>query len=325
MELLRTKFFTEIEENLKEIKMNKKWIFIFLIICFLILSCGKKEEKEIMSKVNSPPIITSITILPENPTKESDLTVYVQSRDPDHDNVTYRYQWMKNDAEIVGEEGSVLKGGHFKKGDLIRVMVTPYDGKNEGKSVSSEAVRILNSPPVIQEVWIEPKIPSVRESLKAHIKGYDADGDFIYYTYRWERNGHPIEDVYGEILDKGYFKKGDNITVTVTPDDKESFGNSKKSVPVIISNSPPQIISTPPISIEGVRYLYKVEAIDPDNDPITFTLKRGPKGMKIDKKTGQIIWDIKNEDKGSHFIEIEVTDDEGAKCIQNYTLVVEIR
>lgn len=325
MELLRMEFLIEIKGNLKEIKMNKKWILVFPIICFFILSCGKKEEREIVSKANSPPVITSITILPENPTKESNLTVYVQSRDPDHDNVTYRYQWMRNDEEIIGEESSVLKSEKFKKGDLIRVVVTPYDGKDEGKSVSSGPVKILNSPPVIQEVWIEPKTPTVREPLKAHIKGYDADGDFIYYTYRWERNGTLIEEERGEILEKDHFKKGDHITVIVTPNDKESFGTQKKSVPVIISNSPPQIVSNPPISIEGSRYLYKVEAIDPDNDPINFTLKKGPRGMKIDRKTGQIVWDIKNEDKGSHLIEIEVSDNEGAKCVQNYTLVVEIK
>lgn len=303
----------------------KKYSFVFaLLFCFL-LCCGKKEDTRIAPKGNSPPMITSLTLLPEKPTRENDLIVNVQGRDPDNDSVTYRYQWIKNDKEMIGEEGNILKSGKFKKGDLIRVLVTPYDGKAEGKSVSSEEIKIINSPPIIQEVWIEPKIATLREPLKAYVKSFDPDGDFIYFTYKWEKNGVPIEEVRGEILEKEYFKKGDQIAVVVTPDDKESFGKPKRSESVIISNSPPLIISSPPNSIDGTKYFYQVKAIDPDNDPITFTLKKGPKGMEIDKKTGLIQWNIRKEDQGNHLIEIEVSDNEGAKSLQNYTLIVEFK
>jgi len=303
----------------------KKYSFVFAILFCFLLCCGKKEGTQITPKGNSPPMITSLTLLPEKPTQENDLMVNVQSRDPDNDSVTYRYQWIKNDKEMIGEEGNTLKSGKFKKGDLIRVLVTPYDGKVEGKSVSSEEIKILNSPPVIQEVWLEPKIATLREPLKAYVKSFDPDGDFIYFTYKWEKNGVPIEEVRGEILEKEYFKKGDQIAVVVTPDDKESFGKPKRSEPVTISNSPPLIISSPPSSIDGTKYLYQVKATDPDNDPITFTLKKGPKGMEIDKKTGLIQWNIRKEDQGNHFIEIEASDNEGAKSLQNYTLIVEFK
>lgn len=270
-------------------------------------------------------MITSITLLPEKPTQENDLIVNVQARDPDNDNITYRYQWIKNNREMIEGGGSILKREKFRKGDLIRVVITPYDGKVEGKSVSSEEKKILNSPPVIQEVWIEPKIATVKDSLKTHIKGFDRDGDFIYFTYKWEKNGVPIEGVRGEVLEKEYFKKGDPIAVIVTPDDKESYGKPKKSEPIFISNSPPLIISSPPNSTDGSKYLYQVKAADPDNDPFEFTLKNGPRGMGIDKKTGLIQWNFKKEDQGKHFIEIEVSDNEGAKSLQNYTLIIEFK
>ena len=128
-----------------------------------------------------------------------------------------------------------------------------------------------------------------------------------------------------DTLERVRFKKGDLISVTIVPDDREIMGSPKKSEPVKIANSPPTIVSSPPTSIEGTKYIYQVKANDPDNDPITFTLKSGPKGMTIDPKSGLLQWQIRAEDKGTHTIEIEVSDNEGAKSYQQYSLAIEVR
>jgi hypothetical protein len=178
---------------------------------------------------------------------------------------------------------------------------------------------------VIGEVWIEPKVAFVPDRLKANVKSSDVDGDFIYYTYRWEKNGVVLDDERGEILERGRFKREDSIAVSVIPDDRETQGSPKKSNAVIISNSPPIITSSPPTSVEKTTYLYQVVANDPDNDPVAFTLKSAPKGMEIDKKTGSIRWEIRKEDMGTHAIEIEASDDRGAKSIQRYVLTVDFK
>jgi hypothetical protein len=54
-------------------------------------------------------------------------------------------------------------------------------------------------------------------------------------------------------------------------------------------------------------------------------LKSGPKGMEMDKKTGLIRWEIRKEDRGNHSVEVEVSDDAGAKSIQRYTLMIDFR
>ena len=111
----------------------------------------------------------------------------------------------------------------------------------------------------------------------------------------------------------------------MTPDDRETPGSPKKSERVMISNSPPIIISSPPTSTEGTTYLYKVKASDSDNDPIVFNLKSAPKGMEMDQNTGFIRWEIRPEDRGSHLIVIEASDNEGAKSVQQYTLTIEFK
>jgi hypothetical protein len=300
-------------------------LFLFLFSLLVNLSCEKQEKIEPKPKTNSPPVITSVNILPEKPNRESELSVIIQSNDPDGDPVTYRYQWIKNDEDIVGENKNTYKPGNLKKGDIIQIRIIPSDGKVEGKPFLSAPVRIVNAPPVVQEVWIDPNAPTAKDSLKAFEKSVDPDGDSVFLTYQWEKNGVVLLDERKEILEQGRFKKGDMITVAIVPDDREIMGTAKKSAPVTILNSAPTIDSSPPFSMDGTKYVYQIKASDPDNDPITFSLKSGPKSMKIDEKTGLIQWEIQKEDKGTHSIEIEVRDNEGATSYQRYTLVVEVR
>lgn len=306
-----------------------KSIGILWTLCILlgILSCGMDGESEVKSKIqaNSPPTVTSVEVLPRTPTKESELNLTARSRDPDRDPVTYRYQWMKNNEEIPGENKNILKGGNFIKGDLVQANVIPSDGQIEGKPFLSAPVRILNSPPVIQEVRIEPKMAYASDSLRVNIRSYDVDGDSIDYTYQWEKNGAVLSEERSEVLEGGRFIRGDSIAVTVTPDDRESQGSPKRSEPITIFNSPPVIVSSPPTSMQGNDYTYQVKASDPDNDPIFFSLRSAPTGMKIDKETGLIQWTIQAKDKGTHSIEVEASDKEGAKSFQRFSLNVEIR
>ncbi len=302
---------------------------ILLILVFLVLggnlSCGRQEITESKTPKNSPPFITSIRILPQNPNQESILSLVIQSQDPDSDSVIYRYQWLRNNTEIIGGERDTLKCTDLKKGDLIQVEVTPSDGKVNGEPFLSPAVKIPNSPPVIQEARIEPRNAYANDDLNVLAKSADADGDFLHYTYQWEKNGVILAEEKSEALKSGQFKKGDSIVVTVTPEDGGAVGIPKKSEPIVISNSPPVLVSSPTNKIEGNIYTYQVKANDPDNDPILFSLKTAPKGMEIDKQTGFIRWEIRKEDKGKHSFEVEVSDNEGAKSSQRHTLEIDFR
>lgn len=298
-------------------------LFSILLPVFGSLCCQKATDFK--PKSNSPPIINSVNILRQSPYKNSQLDLIVHGEDPEGDSVTYDYQWIRNGEEILGEKKSTLTPEHFKKGDFIRVRAIPSDGKVQGKPFLSEPVKILNSSPVIQEVRIEPKIAYASDSLRVDVKSDDVDGDTVYCTYRWEKNGVILTEEKTEILERSRFKKGDVIVVTVTPDDREGEGVPKKSEPITILNSPPIIVSSPSASIEGNACIYQIKTHDPDNDPIAIALKSAPKGMEIDNETGLIRWKIQSKDKGTHAIEIEVSDKEGAKSFQRFVLNVDMR
>ena len=302
-------------------------VFVVAGIFFigLAFSCGKERAAEPPTKKNSPPVMTSVQILPAKPTAKNDLSLLVQCTDPDGDPITYEYQWLRNDEEISGENKNVLATARFRKGDFFRVRVVAGDGKEKGEPFLSPAVRMVNSPPVIQEVSLEPSVLHAQDHPKVSVKGEDKDGDSIYYTYQWELNGDPVPEERGEKLERAPLKKGDRISVLVTPDDRETLGTPMKSDPVRVVNSPPAIVSSPPTSPEGNLYLYQVQVNDPDQDPITFTLQQGVRGMTIDTKTGLLRWEIRPEDKGAHTLVIEASDNEGAKSIQRYSLGVDFK
>jgi hypothetical protein len=326
-----------IKRSISILSWTEKWCrrlpSFFRIIAILsllmsisgIVSCEKEKGTGPGSRVNIPPVVSAARILPENPTQQNDVAVSIEAEDPDGDPVTYEFQWMKNDGDLPGQNSNSLKNSNFKKGDLLRVKVTPSDGKGKGSTFLSSPVKVLNTPPVLQEVWIEPRVAFASDPLKALCKSDDKDGDFVYFTYQWEKNGVLISEEKASVLEPGRFKRGDSLTVTVTPDDRDILATPKKSGPVVISNSPPVIISSPPPHTAGNSYLYQVKVDDPDNDAVTFALKSGPKGMKIDSPSGLIRWEIRKEDKGVFPIEIEASDSEGAKSLQRYSLTVEFK
>jgi len=305
--------------------LNSFGLFLLIFPLCGILSCEGSDTTSRRPRTNSPPVITSVRIFPDNPTKETELHVNVEGHDPDGDPMAYRFQWIRNDINVQEENKNILSYKDLKKGDLVRVRVTPTDGKVEGEPFLSPSVRILNSPPVVLEVDIEPKQAYATDTLRARVKGSDVDGDFVYYMYQWEKNGTVLAEERSGVMGPGRFKKGDSISVAVTPDDREVLGKPRKGDPLIISNSPPIIISSPPTSITGSLYVYEVKANDPDNDPVVYSLKKAPKGMEIDPKTGLIRWEIRTEAKGTHIIEIEASDNEEAKSFQRYTLTVDFR
>lgn len=79
------------------------------------------------------------------------------------------------------------------------------------------------------------------------------------------------------------------------------------------------------VNTEGVilgTYGYGVQAIDPETDPLRYSLTIKPTGMSIDPTTGIIAWPIHPQDLGSHPITVRVDDGRGGFDTQSYTLLV---
>ncbi|HSG32841.1 MAG TPA: Ig domain-containing protein [Thermodesulfobacteriota bacterium] len=145
-------------------------------------------------------------------------------------------------------------------------------------------------------------------------------------TYRWLHNNEEIEgELENSIPWLDEYKKGDIITVNVIPANTDLEVSFVTEAEFVIPNQPPVITSEPPAEIIGEKkfFEYQVETEDPDGDEVEISLKKAPKGMKIEPATGLIEWDYTEVKPGSEFnIEILATDTDGGSYTQTITLTI---
>jgi hypothetical protein len=83
------------------------------------------------------------------------------------------------------------------------------------------------------------------------------------------------------------------------------------------------VLNGPPLQrvAAGTTYRFDVPAGDPDGDPLTFRLDRGPAGMAVDG-LGRVTWPTTLADVGNHEVVLTIADDVGAEIELAYTLQV---
>ena len=300
-------------------------IILFLLAVGL-LSCSQQAEhsnERAPSRVvgDGATSIRSVWIEPANPASNSNLTAEVLVRGEPGSRLSY--QWLRNDVPIPGGIGQILPSEQFSKGDFVSVQVRVAKAGADRDPMTSEAVLIGNTPPVVDWVAIGPAPPSSTSSLEAVAQGSDLDHDRLTFTYQWTVNGEPVVGVEGPSLASNFFKRGDQVEATAVAFDGTDWGQPKSSIKVTISNSPPIIKSTPPGELkEGTTYRYQVQAEDADGDTLRFSLEGNPpKGMVIDADTGVVEWQVViPEAPVTYVYKVVVEDPEGAKSIQTVTL-----
>ena len=88
-------------------------------------------------------------------------------------------------------------------------------------------------------------------------------------------------------------------------------------------NEAPQFASEPKTQVVGgATYQYHANAIDPDNDTLSYSLVSGPAGMTVYQSSGVVRWDTTVSDLGTYPVVIRATDPFGAYSDQQFTLQV---
>ena len=178
----------------------------------------------------------------------------------------------------------------------------------------------------IKSVKVRMMSDDPRDGFQAEI-AYNGDPDAgTSFIYDWKQNGSDLTGAGEEKLEwREGFKKGDTITVAVTPYSDLGQGVMSAEGSFKIPNSPPVITSEPGTSFEEGRFSYIIEAEDPDGDSIDFSLKNAPRGMTIEPAAGLIIWEYGEKDAGDYKVTVIVTDSEGAESRQELTLSIHPR
>jgi hypothetical protein len=298
--------------------------FLTILILLSLARCSpetRTPESE-ASLPNHAPIVRFAKISPNPITRTGTTFVSIQAEDSDGDLVAFRYQWFVNGQPLNEQTNGTFPSDLVKRGDLVTVQVIPSDGKTNGLPYRTESVAVGNTMPRITSLLLEPSEPRAGDRLEAKVEGVDADQDVIEYRYRWLRNNMEISEGQDNTLETAGFLRGDTIVVEVIPyDGPNSRGKAVLAQPIALVNSPPRITSAPNATLRDGVYEYQVTAIDPDGDPLTFTLDSAPPGMRIDR-TGRLDWKVPGGAKGTHSFRIYVNDSQGGFAFQDLEFVV---
>ncbi len=257
---------------------------------------------------NRPAVVRSARLMPSPLVSSGTISLAVEAEDPEGGAVTLRRQWYLNGEAIEGQTAPTLSTELVRRGDRVSAEVTPLDAKGAGIPYRTEEVPVENSPPKVTRIAFEPFPVRVGGSVTAQAEGQDADGDEISFDFRWFHNGEEILDADQNTVSTAEFVRGDELVLEVTPSDGTDTGEMMRSEPVVVDNSPPEIMSTPPREIGGGFYSYTVKASDGDGDELTYSLETGPPGMSIDPKSGLLRWTITPDTAGRHQVRVAVTD-----------------
>lgn len=201
--------------------------------------------------------------------------------------------------------------------------VTPTARQDGGSTVEREPAHApgavdRNSPPVIRNFRFVHADEKAGTGLKVLVEGDDADGDAVQFEMAWRKNGEPVGS--GDRLTTA-LKKGDKISVTVTPFDGKERGESVTLSREIL-NAPPVIEGQEQFQVSDDAVEFHVRASDPDGDPLTFSLKDAPAGMSIDRGTGWVRWVTSPGIPGKVPFTVVVSDGAGGESTARFTVTV---
>jgi hypothetical protein len=284
--------------NIKRIVL----ISLFILIC-LLMGCKKP--------VGDKPRITNADFLNDVFTVEYDLTVRASLMSPVPATVTFT--WFVNDNEVYDMNETTLPAKHFKKRDRVSCTINAVDslGK-EAEPVTLGPITIENAFPRITWADIIPT-DSIYKGIDLLIEAEtdDPDNDDVEIRYTWYVGNSLVST--DSILNGDLLMAGENVLVELVPYDGDTTGAMYEvKRPIIVQNTPPNILGTPTAIIQDSILTCKINAQDPDGDPLTFAIESGPSGMTIDS-TGLIRWVFTPpENDTTYIISIVVTDDKGA-------------
>lgn len=128
---------------------------------------------------NSPPRVVNISASPKDLRSGTQLEVFPVAEDVDGDAVEFRYQWLINDEPDPFLTESVLPAERNRRGDKIQLLITPFDGTDEGPVYQSYAMSVPGSSPKIVS-----KPPASFETLEYsyQVKVKDPDNDQLTFS-----------------------------------------------------------------------------------------------------------------------------------------------
>ena len=250
------------------------------------------QSSDAVNVKNTKPTAPVISVSPDNPYTNNDLTcnIITNSQDEDGDTVNYIYEWYKDGTLQNDFTSETINSVNTQKEETWTCKVTPNDGESDGDFDSDQAA-ILNSKPTAENVTFHPEIAYTTDSLIANYEYSDKDGDSESGTeIRWYKNGNLQTDKNDQtVISSPDTKKGEQWYFTVKPKDGSEFGTLKTSETLTIRNTAPVIenvkIKTGDSSDE-LKCVFKITDENNDEVRVNITWFRNDNNWVDDNENG---------------------------------------
>lgn len=297
----------------------------FWVLSFLLLSSCSSEKPSNSSGQASSAGTGDVPLISQTEVGAGSLSLEISPVAATRNSIIYsmphgfslsdaNIEWLVNDVPVPGPSGQ-FKGSDIKKGDTVQAKTTIG-----GKEIFSNTIQIGNSPPEMSNVKLLPRALKPGDTLGVEAAANDIDGDEVTISYEWMKNGEPAGNTAH--ID-GSLKKGDKISVKITPFDGELYGR-----PIVLQrdvlNAIPVILENRKFGFDGKLYSYQVKATDSDEDTLTYSLKSGPSGMTINAATGLVKWDVPVQFTGKTSFTVSVSDGHSGEAVQTFPFEIRL-
>ena len=235
-----------------------------------------------VSILNTPPVVTSISMLPGGDLiTTTNLSVVWEQTDIDGDaesNSEIRW-WVNGEWERDYDGMTTIPASETVRDQHWSVQVVPGDGEDLGSSMKTNARAIQNAPPSAPEITLGGDfsgsigIPDSLHDLVAEASSEDPDEEIVLFDYQWSRNGFHVPEFDGvALVPASRLEPGQLWSVTVFANDPWGLSNSA-SQSVTIANLPPTAFwsTSPEPPVPGAMASFDASnSSDPDGEVVTW-------------------------------------------------------
>jgi hypothetical protein len=216
------------------------------------------------------------------------------------------------------DPGQLKAGGNGGKASPTPAVDSDRGIPDSGPAVMARSDQgFANRPPVVQNAQVKVLFENNAEVIRVFPVGSDPDGDAVTFVYEWIKNGEPA----GSSDNLSGIKRGDQLSVKITPYDGRSYGEPKR-LSTVVQNTNPRVLDVSTESFKDNVLICRVKGVDPDGDPVTYALVDPPQGATIDKESGLLTWPLRGDPKEPQSLKVKLTDGAGGEFL--YTLTVTV-
>lgn len=239
-----------------------------------------QEARASVTILNSTPVVDDVEITPTAPTTEDDLELFPSGTDADGDTIVWHIEWTRdNILQPLYTDMTIVPAAATGSLEEWSAEVTPTDGTVEGEP-RNIGVYIDNTTPRVGSLRVLPSAPTVDDAIGVtalDVVDPDQPGQTVNIEFVWYVDGVEAlreSETDGNSYLADAFAKGNDVTVTATPNDGFASGNPLTSTPVTVANTPPELdlaTLTPSSGTESTTFSCDTGSVtDPDYDRVSY-------------------------------------------------------